>query len=135
MLTLGYGINLVGNIALLLTAVAVGSGMNGVVLAPALILIGFGEGLGMSPLVGAALAGVPQEDAGSASGIIETVMQLGLSFGVAAIGLVFFMLLADRQTIAAYTDAFPKALIISPVLALAALLLVSALSPSSGRRN
>lgn len=132
-LTLGYGINLLGNVALLVTAVSAGSEVTGVLLAPSLAVVGLGQGLGMSPLVSAALVGVPEEDAGSASGVIQTVMQLGIAFGVTVIGLVFFTVLGPGEDPASYTRAFVGALVAQPVLALLALLLVPGLAPRNAK--
>lgn len=131
-LTLGYAVNLIGNVALLITATVVGQEMTGLILAPALAVVGLGQGLGMSPLLGAALVGVPEEDAGSASGVIQTVMQIGIAFGVTVVGLVFFTVLGpDAPTPDSYTRAFTVALIVQPALALLALILVPALTPRS----
>ncbi|WP_220447582.1 hypothetical protein [Nonomuraea diastatica] len=58
-LTLGYAINAAGTLALLVTAWAAGTGATGWILLPALAVIGFGEGLGVSPLIGTVLTGVP----------------------------------------------------------------------------
>jgi len=65
-----------------------------------LFLIGFGFGLGLSPLVNILLSGIAPIHAGAASGMIGTGIQIGLSLGVALIGIVFFNLLANRATYA-----------------------------------
>jgi EmrB/QacA subfamily drug resistance transporter len=58
-------------------------------LLPGLVLIGIGVGLANPPLTAAALAAVPRERSGMASGIVNTARQLGLAFGVAILGTVF----------------------------------------------
>ena len=58
-------------------------------LTPGLIVIGIGVGLSTPPLTSAALAAVPKERSGMASGIVNTARQLGLAFGVAILGTVF----------------------------------------------
>ncbi|WP_207549926.1 MFS transporter [Thermostaphylospora chromogena] len=123
-LTLGYAINAVGTLALLGTAWAVGTAMTGWILLPALAVIGFGEGLGVSPLFGTVLGGVPAKDAGAAGGVLETATQVGMSLGVTALGLVFFAALGGAASPAAYGGAFTTALVGNLVLALVALLLL-----------
>ncbi len=65
-------------------------------LLPPLFLIGFGFGLILSPLVNILLSGIAPAHAGAASGMIGTNIQIGLSLGVALIGIIFFPLLADQ---------------------------------------
>jgi EmrB/QacA subfamily drug resistance transporter len=59
-------------------------------LAPALLLAGIGLGLVMAPFFDIALAGVADEEAGSASGVLNAVQQLSGSVGVAVLGTAFF---------------------------------------------
>ncbi|MEV7197247.1 MFS transporter [Streptomyces sp. NPDC093510] len=54
------------------------------------VLIGFGLGMVGGPLADMSLARVPHEDAGSASGLFNTVMHLGIALGTALTALVFF---------------------------------------------
>jgi hypothetical protein len=107
--------------------IVAGAGMTGWLLAPALFVVGLGQGLGVSPLIGAALHDVPEGDAGSASGVIQTLMQIGVAFGVAVIGLIFFAVLGSATDPDSYSTAFTWALVASPVLSLVSLLLVPAL--------
>ncbi|QMU68972.1 MFS transporter [Streptacidiphilus sp. P02-A3a] len=58
-------------------------------LVPALLVTGFGMGLLMAPFFDIALAGVTDEQNGSASGVLNAVQQLGGSVGVAALGTGF----------------------------------------------
>ena len=53
-------------------------------------------GLVFPPLIDTVLAGVPLEDAGSASGVLNTAQQLGSAIGVAVIGVIFFGLLTSQ---------------------------------------
>ncbi|MBB4738587.1 EmrB/QacA subfamily drug resistance transporter [Actinoplanes octamycinicus] len=62
-------------------------------LIPALLLLGIGMGLAMAPFFGIVLAGVDDEESGSASGAITSVQQLGGAFGIAVLGTIFFALL------------------------------------------
>ncbi|MFE9534120.1 MFS transporter [Streptomyces sp. NPDC006691] len=54
------------------------------------VLIGFGLGMVGGPLADMALAGVPHEKAGSASGLFNTAMHLGIALGTALTAVVFF---------------------------------------------
>jgi EmrB/QacA subfamily drug resistance transporter len=59
-------------------------------LVPALLVSGIGLGMVMAPFFDIALAGVSDEETGSASGVLNAVQQLGGSIGVAVLGTVFF---------------------------------------------
>jgi len=59
-------------------------------LVPALALIGIGFGLVVAPLIDLVLSGVPRGDAGSASGLLNTIWQFGTAFGIALLGTIFF---------------------------------------------
>ncbi|MGW2858841.1 MFS transporter [Streptomyces sp. NPDC001205] len=54
------------------------------------LLIGFGLGMVSGPLADMTLARVPHEDAGSASGLFNTAMHLGIAMGTTLTALVFF---------------------------------------------
>ncbi len=68
-------------------------------LIPSLIVAGVGMGCVVAPIYPFILAEVPIKDAGSASGIVNTVQQIGGAIGVAVIGVVFFGLLGDRAAL------------------------------------
>ena len=70
-------------------------------LAPGLLVSGLGMGMVAPTLIDVALAGVRDRDAGSASGVINTALQLGGAIGVAAIGVIFFGLLPEGMQFAA----------------------------------
>jgi EmrB/QacA subfamily drug resistance transporter len=59
-------------------------------LALPLIITGAGLGLIMAPLTQTIMAEVPFQDAGSASGVVNTVSQVGLSAGLALNAVAFF---------------------------------------------
>ncbi len=67
-------------------------------LIPALVLSGLGMGCVVAPIYPFILAEVPIKDAGSASGITNTVQQVGGAIGVAVIGVVFFGLLGTQAS-------------------------------------
>jgi EmrB/QacA subfamily drug resistance transporter len=47
-----------------------------------MVLIGAGQGLAFAPLTSTGIAGVPAEDAGAASGLVNTFHQLGMALGL-----------------------------------------------------
>lgn len=53
-----------------------------------LILIGLGQGLAFAPLTAAGIAGARSDDAGAASGLVNTAHQLGSTLGVAVLTAV-----------------------------------------------
>ena len=55
----------------------------------ALFVGGFGQGMAASPILTVALSKVVPQDAPDASGVLTTVIQLGLVLGVATFGSVF----------------------------------------------
>lgn len=63
---------------------------------PALLIAGIGMGFVVAPIYPFVLAEVPLKDAGSASGVISAVGQIGGAIGVAAIGVIFFGLLGSQ---------------------------------------
>jgi len=64
-------------------------GTGGLVLPLALFIGGFGQGMVASPILTVALSKVAPQDAPDASGVLTTVIQLGLVIGVATFGSVF----------------------------------------------
>ncbi|GII95059.1 MFS transporter [Sinosporangium siamense] len=63
-------------------------------LLPGLLIGGFGMGLMGPMLLHTALDGVPRSVAGAASGLLNTVAQIGTALGVALLGGLFFTLLS-----------------------------------------
>ncbi|WP_435861285.1 MFS transporter [Streptomyces tauricus] len=80
-----------------------------------LVVMGVGMGLIVAPLTDAVLSEVPREHAGSASGLINTVQQMGNALGLALVSVVFFGAMSDRLTPPevgpAFVDAFQHALV------------------------
>ncbi|MFO1184483.1 MAG: MFS transporter [Bauldia sp.] len=72
-------------------------------LAPGLFIAGAGMGMIVAPVVAFILAGVPVQDAGSASGVISAVGQVGSAIGVAVIGVIFFGAIAERADEATFS--------------------------------
>src|SRR5215472_11467166 len=74
-------------------------------LVPGLVAAGFGLGAVIAPLADIVLARVPKQDAGSASGVFNTGLQLGNSIGIAVIGVIFFGMLGTQSGAAATSVA------------------------------
>ncbi|GLW52238.1 MFS transporter [Kitasatospora phosalacinea] len=93
-LPIGLGLVLIGTGTLLLVLVSPGSGWTA--LLPGLLVTGTGVGLATPQMMSAALATVPRERAGTASGAFNTARQLGFALGIAVLGTVFQNTLRDR---------------------------------------
>ncbi|MFH9549139.1 MFS transporter [Streptomyces sp. NPDC017435] len=74
-----------------------------------LVVMGAGMGLIFAPLTDAVLSDVPREHAGSASGLINTVQQMGNALGLGLVAVVFFGRIGDRLTRAEVGPAFANA--------------------------
>lgn len=100
---------------------------------PPLVVMGLGMGLIVAPLTDAVLSDVPREHAGSASGLINTVQQMGTALGLGLVSVVFFGVVDDRPATSrsavttAFTDGFQNALGWVAVVLLAIFLLMFAL--------
>jgi len=77
-------------------------------LTPGLLAAGLGLGTVIAPLADIVLDRVPRQDAGSASGVFNTGLQVGNSIGIAVIGVIFFGMLG--------TQAGPAATAVAPQL-------------------
>jgi EmrB/QacA subfamily drug resistance transporter len=102
-----------GHGLLLATVADIGVGGSIALLAPGLMLVGAGMGLGITPLATIILSGMKPEQAGSAAGALTTMQNVGNAIGVAVIGVIFFGALHSGAA-----DAFQLSLV-----ALAAILL------------
>jgi EmrB/QacA subfamily drug resistance transporter len=85
-------------------------------------LVGVGQGLAFAPLTNAGIAGVAAEDAGSASGLVNTAHQLGMALGLGILVAVAARGGATLGGAAAVADHVQRALTGSSVLLAAALL-------------
>ncbi len=66
-------------------------------LVPGLVGVGFGLGAVIAPLADIVLARVARQDAGAASGVFNTGLQLGNSIGIALIGVIFFGIIGSQS--------------------------------------
>jgi EmrB/QacA subfamily drug resistance transporter len=80
----------VAGLAVLALTVAFAQPPSAPLLALALAIFGYGQGLVMAPLSSAVLSTVKPASAGSGAGMYGTTTQIGNASGVAAIGAVFF---------------------------------------------
>ncbi|MFB9537570.1 MULTISPECIES: MFS transporter [Streptomyces] len=91
----GIGVSVAGGLvmAVSLAAVPAVTGLDGtsqaVGLAAVMGVSGFGQGLVVAPLVDTVLSRVHPDDAGAGSGVLNTVTQAGMAFGVAVIGALY----------------------------------------------
>jgi EmrB/QacA subfamily drug resistance transporter len=76
-------------------------------LIPGLLLIGIGMGFVFGSLFATVLNGVDPKHAGSASGLLNAVQQVGGSIGIAVVGVIFFGLL-NHQAANSFNKATPQ---------------------------
>jgi EmrB/QacA subfamily drug resistance transporter len=84
-------------------ALVAGAARPGASLIAPLVAVGCAMGIVMTPLISRALSGIHADHAGSASGVLSTMQQVGNSLGVALIGVVFY---AALNAGAGYGHAF-----------------------------
>ncbi|MCX5381893.1 MFS transporter [Streptomyces sp. NBC_00083] len=71
-----------------------------------LVVMGLGMGLIVAPITDAVLSEVPKEHSGSASGLINTVQQMGNALGLGLVSVVFFGSIGDGLTPPRLNQAF-----------------------------
>ncbi|HVU92687.1 MAG TPA: MFS transporter, partial [Jatrophihabitans sp.] len=97
-LSLGTGLLIVGTAGILLTLHVAGTDPHSYQLIPSLAVAGAGAGLFLAPVTGVIIAGLPQREAGSASGVLATAQQVGAALGIAIVGVLFFGLLGSNAS-------------------------------------
>ena len=95
-----------------------GTGLAPAAMLSILLIEGAGIGMVMAPLASVALAGIPAQHVGVASGVLATVQQVGNSLGVALVGILFFGSLGDAAPGRASATAFALCLVCLAALAL-----------------
>jgi EmrB/QacA subfamily drug resistance transporter len=95
-ISLGMVLMAAGMLILVGTIQLAGTGITSWHLIPSMLVSGLGMGIVIAPLSDIILAGVPHRDAGSASGVLSTINQIGGAMGVAVIGVIFFGLLGNQ---------------------------------------
>ncbi|MEW1655917.1 MFS transporter [Streptomyces sp. NPDC093707] len=118
-------------------AAGAGAGLTAGRLVASLVLVGAGNGLLVTPLLSAVLAGVRPEETGLASGVLSTGQQIGGAVGVAVIGVLFYDALgpAAHQDAAAYGQALAWSLAANAALAALVSLLLPFLPDPAPRRG
>ena len=97
---------------------------------PAMVLIGTGAGLSFPSLMSLAMSGVAREDAGLASGLVNTTLQVGGAIGLAVLATMSTnrtsdLLAAGASPDSALTDGFKLAFLIGAGIALLAVLVAA----------
>jgi EmrB/QacA subfamily drug resistance transporter len=103
------------------------------------VLIGLGMGLTVTPVAVAGTAGVPREDAGLASGLLNTSRTVGASIGLAALatlaathtaGVLSGVASTPARTAAALTDGYSLAFTVATVVLLLTAVVATVVLPS-----
>ncbi|MFJ3214824.1 MFS transporter [Kitasatospora sp. NPDC086801] len=100
-----------------------------------LVVMGLGMGLIVAPITDAILAEVPRAHAGSASGLINTVQQMGNALGLALVSVAFFGAMDDVVAPEAMGTAFGGAFVHAMWWVAGALLVVFLLMFALPRRK
>ncbi|ALV51338.1 MFS transporter [Streptomyces althioticus] len=110
----GALVMMAGVLIYLVEADRYGLGITSWQMALPLAVMGVGMGLVVAPLTDAVLSEVPREHAGSASGLINTVQQMGNALGLGLVSVVFFGVIDEKLAPAevgpAFVDGFTHAL-------------------------
>lgn len=127
-LSVGYGAAALGYLATAAVVAGAGAAVTPLELAPALLIAGLGQGLGITPLMGTVLSGVDPRLAGAASGVLSTALQVGNVLGIAVLSLAFFAFLgtpaAGSGLGGPYAAAFAASVPLAAALTLVAFVLV-----------
>jgi hypothetical protein len=78
-----------------------------------LALTGFGMGMVFVPMFDVILAGVEPRQIGSASGLLESMQQLGMSLGIAIVGTELFDQIGNGHGRGVFVNATASALIVA----------------------
>jgi EmrB/QacA subfamily drug resistance transporter len=89
-LHVGLTIMAIGTTVLYLSLRAIDGGVGVLDLAPGLAVFGFGMGMIFVPLFSIIMGEIDDHEVGSASGLLESLQQLGSSLGVAVLATLFF---------------------------------------------
>ena len=109
-LSLGYFTTALGVFAILAVVQLAGPSVSSWVLVPALLIQGFGQGFGLTPLVGTIVSRVHSRDAGVAAGVVATSFQVGNVLGIAVVGLVFFLFLGLQSAVSSHALQYVAAI-------------------------
>jgi EmrB/QacA subfamily drug resistance transporter len=126
---IGLAVLLAGTTAMVAVVTWSGTGLAPWQLILPVLLYGAGLGLGASSLMLITLTGAGAADTGAASGLVNTVVQLGTATGPATVGTVFFSRLAAGDGYAGATQASLLAGLILFAVALVACFLLPRPAP------
>jgi MFS family permease len=87
---------------------------------PSMLILGVGIGMAMNPLLLAAMSDVEPQDAGVASGVVNTAFMLGGALGLAVLASVAAARTGDNASLAGLVDGYRAAFVIGTVFAVAA---------------
>ena len=87
---------------------------------PSMLILGVGIGMAMNPLFLAAMGDVQPEDAGVASGVVNTSFMMGGALGLAVLASVAASVTGGDTSPAALVDGYQAAFVIGTVFAVAA---------------
>jgi EmrB/QacA subfamily drug resistance transporter len=132
---LGAGLLLAGaGLALFARAPVDGSFVTDVL--PSMILLGFGAGMALNPVLLAAMNDVEPQDAGLASGIVNTSFMMGGALGLAVLASIAAartdsLSASGDSTLTALTGGYHAAFLAGAVFSLVAAVLAAAFLPSA----
>ena len=92
---------------------AAGGGLSAWETAGPLVVVGYGMGMVFVPMFDVILAGVEPHELGSASGLLESVQQLAMSLGLAAVGTVLFDEVGGLHAPGAFVGAAADSLLVA----------------------
>ncbi|MEO5576830.1 MAG: MFS transporter [Gaiellaceae bacterium] len=126
-LVMRYGVKppLVGGMTLVATGLALFArvpvdGSFAIDVLPSMLILGVGIGMAMNPLFLAAMSDVQPEDAGVASGVVNTSFMMGGALGLAVLASVAAAQTGGSTTPAALVDGYQAAFLVGTVFAVAA---------------
>jgi hypothetical protein len=96
LLSVGAVVMALGMLTTVWTIFHFGAGVHPWQFAPSLFITGLGMGTVMAPIFAVVLSGVDVKHAGSASGVLSAMQQVGGAVGVAVVGVIFFGLLGSQ---------------------------------------
>ncbi len=109
----GIAIMIVGLGITVLVLRGAGAGLSAWDLTGPLAVTGFGMGMVFVPMFDVILAGVEPRQIGSASGLLESTQQLGMSLGIAIVGTELFDRIGNGHGRAVFVDATASALLVA----------------------
>jgi EmrB/QacA subfamily drug resistance transporter len=121
---IGIVIMAIGLLVVDLVMRSAGGGVTAWDLAGPLTITGFGMGMVFVPMFDVILAGVAPHELGSASGLLQSIQQLAMSLGIAAVGTVLFDSVGSGHGPVAFVDASAHALLVAVAFLAAACLAV-----------